>query len=188
MPRRPREEHAGAICHVFARGVNRNHVFVDNEDYERYSSLLGATVARYGWFCLSYCLMPNHVHLLIETPQPNLGVGMQWLHGIYGRTFNERHHRVGHVFQDRYRIEPIEDQRQLITTVGYIALNPVAAVLCERPEQWPWGSDAMVASHRPPSWLGHDRLNHHLEFATGSRCYRDLVEARLELTTDTTLK
>jgi REP element-mobilizing transposase RayT len=188
VPRKPRNEHAGAIYHVFARGVNRQRVFVDDEDYERYTSLLGATVRRQGWHCLSYCLMPNHVHLLIETPEPNLGAGMQWLHGLYAQTFNERHHRVGHVFQDRYRCEPIDDEVQLITVVGYIVLNPVAATLCARPQDWRWGSHASLMSLRPPMWLGHERLAEHLEGATGSRCYADLVSARLQLTTDTTLK
>jgi putative transposase len=168
--------------------VNRQHVFVDDEDYERYTSLLGATVRRQRWHCLSYCLMPNHVHLLIETPEPNLGTGMQWLHGLYAQTFNERHKRVGHLFQDRYRSEPIKDDIHLVTIVGYIVLNPVAAALCARPHDWPWGSHATVESGRVPAWLGHARLDAHLDSATGSSCYSALVKSRLELTIDATLK
>jgi putative transposase len=188
MPRRPRGEEPDAIYHVFARGVNRQRVFVDDEDYQRYTSILGATIARKGWHCLSYCLMPNHMHLLIETPQPNLGAGMQWLQGLYAQTFNERHDRVGHVFQDRYRSERITDGLGLVRVVGYIALNPVAAVLCTHPGEWRWGSHTAVSSGHWPAWVRHNRLCEHLESTTGFDCYRELIDARMRLVTDTTLK
>ena len=158
MPRRPREEHDGAIYHVFARGVNRVRIFVDDEDYRRYLGLLRATIEETKWNCLGFCLMPNHVHLLIETPQPNLGVGMQQLHGTYAQWFNERHKRVGHLFQDRYRAEPVADETYLAALVPYVAMNPVAAALCARPEDWPWSSHAMVTTGRAPRWLAHRRL------------------------------
>ena len=185
MPRKPRDEEAGAIYHVFARGNNRNHVFVDDKDYERYVQLLAATVRRQRWHCMSYCLMPNHVHMLIETPEPNLSAGMQWLHGIYGRGFNERHHRVGHVFQDRFRSEPIKDDTHFLTVVGYIALNPVAATLCRRPEDWKWSSHRATMSDRPPSWLAAGRLMWRIDERAGSRYYEELVEARVQMTADT---
>src|SRR5215208_6925294 len=108
MPRPLREEHAGAIYHVFARWVNQDRIFVDDEDYSRYTAILGATAEEQEWNCLGYCLMPNHVHLLIETVEPNLAQGMQSLHGTYAATFNARHVRVGHLFQDRYRAELIK--------------------------------------------------------------------------------
>jgi len=74
---RHRDEEGGAIHHVWARGVNRRPLFVDEDDYERYIRMLAKTVERYHWRLLGFCLMPNHVHLLIETPEPNLGSGMQ---------------------------------------------------------------------------------------------------------------
>jgi putative transposase len=188
MPRKLREEEAGAIRHVFARGVNRQPIFVDEHDYERYLRLLASTVKRQGWHCMSYCLMPNHVHLLLETPAPNLGAGMQWLHGLYGKGFNERHHRVGHVFQDRYRAEPIKDEVQFLTVVGYIALNPVAASLCRRPEHWRWSSHRATIARERPTWLAADRLMWRIGEGAGSHDYQKLVEARMRLTIDTTLK
>jgi REP element-mobilizing transposase RayT len=188
MPRPQRQEREGAIYHVFARGVNRMRVFVDHEDYRRYLSLLAATVARQGWNLLGYCLMPNHVHLLIETPQPNLASGMQWLHGLYAQTFNKRHARVGHLFQDRYRCEPMRDDGHLPTLVAYVAMNPVAAVLCNRPEEWPWSSHALITARAAPEWLAHTRL---LELFGGPDAggrYDTLIEERLSVTLDPTLK
>src|SRR4051794_7821038 len=184
MARPPRNEEPGATYHVFARGVNRVRVFVDEEDYQRYTRLLAATIERYGWYCLTYCLMPNHVHLLIETPEPTLGAGMQRLHGLYAQTFNERHDRVGHLFQDRFKSPRIADESQFVTTIGYIALNPVAAAFCERPEDWQWSSHHRVSSARVPAWLAHDRLLNRLQETTGTRCYSDVVEARMRLTID----
>ena len=111
------------------------------------------------WRCLAYCLMDNHVHLLIETPEANLGSGMQWLHGFYAQAYNERHGRVGHVFQGRYGAVRITSDEQLWTVAAYIANNPVEGGLCARPEDWPWSSHAAAILGRPsPDWLDVERL------------------------------
>src|SRR5437763_6629604 len=136
MPRKPRYEEAGAVHHVVARGVDRRRIFMDREDYERYIRLLIGAVRRYRWLCLSFSLMPNHVHLVIETPEPNLSAGMQRFHGEVGRTFNDRHGRVGHLFERRFWSDRIRDEAQLVVVLGYVVLNPVAAALCGRPEDW----------------------------------------------------
>ena len=185
MPRKPRAEHEGAIYHVFARGVNRCRIFVDDEDYHRYLRLLGETVKRQGWNVLAYCLMPNHVHHLIETPNANLGDGIQLLHGLYAQRFNERHHRVGHLFQDRHRAEHVTDERYLATLASYVAMNPVAAVLCHRTEDWPWSSHATIAAGEPPAWLAHSRL---IELLGDESVYTRTIEERWALTLDPTLK
>lgn len=176
MPRRPRCEAPGAIHHVIARGVNRCNVFVDDEDYGEYCRLLGRTVELTGWNVFCYCLMPNHVHLLVETPKPNLGAGVQWLHGRYGEYFNRRHERVGHLFQDRYRCWPVADEGRLAYTVGYIVFNPVAAVLCRDPDDWRWGSHAARRSDRSP-WLAHDKLADRLDSVVPD-AYEEIVDAR----------
>src|SRR5215218_10333319 len=118
VPRKPREEVAGGIHHVYARGNNKALLFVDDVDREGYLWLLGTEVGRRRWRCLSYCLMDNHMHLLIETPEPNLGRGMQRLHGDFGRGFNRRHSRSGHVFQGRYGSKPVSDDEQLWTVAA----------------------------------------------------------------------
>jgi putative transposase len=115
------------------------------------------------WRCLAYCLMDNHLHLVLETPHGNLSRGMQRLHGGYAQAFNNRHDRVGHVFQGRYGAGLIESTEQLLAAVAYVARNPVEAGLCTRPEEWPWSSfRAVVEPHaRSPDWLDVQRLLSH---------------------------
>jgi REP element-mobilizing transposase RayT len=176
---RLRGEEPGAIYHVMARGVDRRRIFVDDEDYDAYTGLLGAAARRYRWHLLCYCLMPNHVHLMIETPETTLGDGMQWFHSIYVRRFNKRHGRRGHLFEERFKSPKVRSDEAFIRLVGYIALNPVAATLCKRASDWRWGSHRVVAkSGRLPSWLAHRRLREHLEAMIGSDCYEAIVEAR----------
>src|SRR5690242_13743227 len=102
MGRKPRENVANGVYHVFARGNSRAPIYLDDDDRRIYLWMLARVVLRQGWRCLAYCLMTNHVHLLLETPEPNLSHGMQQLHGGYALSFNARHGRIGHVFQGRY--------------------------------------------------------------------------------------
>ena len=146
MPRPPREEVEGGVFHVFARGNNRDLIYLDEEDYARYSAVLGAVARQHDWRLLAFCLMPNHVHLLVETPKPNLGDGMQRLHGVYAREFNRRHTRCGHLFQGRYGAVRVTTDEQLWMVARYIATNPVAAGLCSGPAQWAWSSHAAVVA------------------------------------------
>ena len=159
MPRPPREELAGAIHHVYARGNAKQPIYLDDVDRERYLAILGRGVVRQRWRCLSYCLVDNHVHLLVETPAANLGRGIQWIHGIYARAFNDRHDRSGHVFQGRFGAVRMKSDAQLLMVARYIARNPVEAELCGTPEQWPWSSHttALEDDHRP-TWLDTPRL------------------------------
>src|SRR5215210_4137262 len=99
MARKPRTESAGAIHHVYARGVNKEAIVRDDRDRRMYLEMLGLVVGQFAWQCLAYCLMGNHMHLLVETAEPNLGDGMRELHGKYARALNDRHRRNGHLFQ-----------------------------------------------------------------------------------------
>jgi putative transposase len=172
----PRNEIAGGIYHVIARGVDRRRIFVDSEDYETYTRLLATVTRRQGWHLLCYCLMPNHVHLMIETPETNLANGMQWVHSLYVLAFNERHCRSGHLFEAPYKSPLVETDEAFVRVVGYIAVNPVAAALCKRASDWRWGSHAVLTSiGSAPAWLAHRRLVDRLEAITSSRCYLELV-------------
>src|SRR4051794_30232627 len=110
MPRRLRIEYEGAIYHVMARGNARQRIARDDADRRRLLDGLERTVARRGWEVLAQVLMGNHLHLLVRTPRPNLGTGMQaWLSG-YAICAGRRRRRVGHLFQGRYKAEMIEDE------------------------------------------------------------------------------
>lgn len=160
------------IFHVFARGNRRQQIYLDDADRRRYLRMLGSVVTQYHWRCLAYCLMENHVHLLLETPQANLAVGMQWLHGLYAQTFNERHGRSGHLFQGRYGSVRVKTDAQLWQLVRYLAINPVKAGLCERPGDWRWSSNGAVIRSGAPRWLDHPRLLRYFAAAGGDPAER----------------
>jgi REP element-mobilizing transposase RayT len=115
--------------------------------------LLGTVSAALEWWCHSYCLMTTHYHFQIRTPQPNLGAGMQRLNGRYAAVFNDRHGESGHVFQGRYGSVVCESNEQMLVAFRYIAMNPVRAGLCSRPEDWRWSSYAAAIHgyHSPPA-------------------------------------
>jgi REP element-mobilizing transposase RayT len=170
------------MFHVYARGNRKADIFRDDVDCQTYVALLGATVVRMRWQCLAYCLMPNHVHLLLTTPEPNLGHGMQRLHGRYAQTFNARHGDVGHLFQGRYGGVAVTDDAQLWTTVGYIAANPVTAGLVRDAAEWAWSSHrAMSGVEATPSWLDVSVLVELLaaQGGDGRERYRELVADRV---------
>lgn len=179
MARKPRENYEDGIYHVFARGNDRQEIFADDTDRLVYLRLLGSVTEAMNWTCLSYCLMRNHVHLLLGTPDANLSNGMQRLHGCYAQAFNARHDRVGHVFQGRYGAKLIATDAQLLATAAYIARNPVAAGLCRRPEDWRWGSYGATVEGPGPSWLNVASLLEHfgLDAAAGARQLRLLATA-----------
>jgi len=180
VPRQPRPELAGGIFHVYSRGAVRQLIFIDDFDRQKYLSTLARVVNRMGWRCLSYCLMGNHMHLLIETPETNLGRGMQLLHGSYGQSFNRRHEAAGHVFGGRFKSTSVTTDPQLWVTAAYVARNPVEAELCRSPELWPWSSYAATCGSAYPVWLDVPRLLAYFAQAGGDpvQTYRDFVAAK----------
>lgn len=160
--------------------VSDELLFRTDEDRRGYLVMLAATVTRYRWLCLSYCLMDNHLHLLVETPEPTFSEGMRWLHGHYGRCFNKQYERDGHLFQKRFHDELVLTDGHLINVAAYIPLNPVDAGLCVDPVEWPWGSHRRVTLGEPTPWLAHGRLEERLEAITGSpAAYGAIVASRL---------
>jgi REP element-mobilizing transposase RayT len=179
MPRPPRAELEGGIHHVYSRGAVKQTIFLDDDDREGYLTTLAKVVNWTSWRCLAYCLMGNHMHLLIETPRPNLGRGMQQLHGAYGLAFNRRHEKAGHVFGARFQSKVIKDDPQLWITTRYIVRNPVEAGLCTTPEAWPWSSHAQIVAGNSPPWLHTARLDSYFGSMGGDprKRYLDFVAA-----------
>jgi putative transposase len=105
MSRPLRIEYPGAVYHVTSRGDARRPIFSDDKDRLLFLDVLASIVCRFNWLCHAYCLMKNHYHLLIETPEGNLSRGMRQLNGVYTQSYNRRHRRPGHVFQGRYKEE-----------------------------------------------------------------------------------
>jgi REP element-mobilizing transposase RayT len=140
VPRRHRTQVAGGIYHVIARGNRRQDVFSDAADYARFLELLALVVARFGWRCHAYCLMPNHFHLVVETREANISAGMQLLNGRYAQWFNIRHGYSGHLFQGRFYGTLVESNHHLLELTRYLVLNPVRAGLCSEASEWRWSS------------------------------------------------
>src|SRR5688500_2762068 len=153
MGRYPRLAVAG-FHHVTCRGNNGRTLFFDDHDRNILLWILGRTLARVLWRCHSYCLMTNHFHLLVETPDESLPVGMQRLNLCYAQSFNNRYRTTGHVFEAPYKSRHVTRQSHALMTIRYIALNPVEAGLCRRPEEWAWSSyRVMLGLRRAPDWL-----------------------------------
>ena len=140
MPRPPRIQLAGGIYHITSRGNRRQPIYVDDDDRRWFSMLRHQVIQRCGWRLHGYCLMTNHFHLLVETPEPNLSSGMQRLKSGYAAYFNERYSLVGHLFEQRFGSRLIETEEHHQDALRYIALNPVKAGLCAHPAEWPWSS------------------------------------------------
>jgi putative transposase len=165
MPRQVRLEYCGAIYHVINRGNQRQDIFRDDEDRKKFLQTLSEACAKTDWQVHAYCLMSNHFHLVIETPQANLVAGMKWLLGVYTKRFNIRHQTCGHLFAGRYRALAVDGSGNgyLETVCDYVHLNPVRARLIATGtplESFPWSSFPLYLQeprHRPP-WLRVDRL------------------------------
>lgn len=157
MVRPLRIEYPGALYHVTSRGNARANIFLDDRDRKVFLDTLSLTIKRYHWLCHSYCLMGNHYHLLIETPDGNLSSGMRELNGVYTQAFNRLHKRVGHVLQGRYKAFLVEQDTYLLEVARYVVLNPVRAGIVIHPKDWKWSSyRATIGQIVKPSWLTTD--------------------------------
>ena len=140
MSRPLRLEFPDALYHITARGDRREAIFEDDEDRQAFLRTLGQVVERFNWLCYAWCLMDNHYHLLIQTPDSNLSKGMRQLNGVFTQISNRRHKRVGHLFQGRFKAILVDSDAYLLELSRYIVLNPVRARMVKEPESWPWSS------------------------------------------------
>src|SRR5690606_14280966 len=159
MARPIRLEFSGALYHVTSRGDRREAIYEDDADRERFLTVLADVVRDFNWVCHAYCLMSNHYHLLIETPDANLSKGMRQLNGVYTQASNRRHRREGHLFQGRFKAILVDADSYLLEVARYVVLNPVRARMVRDPANWPWSSyRAMIGAVDSPDWLATDGL------------------------------
>jgi putative transposase len=159
MARPLRVEYAGALHHVTSRGNEQRKIFHSNRDREKFLEYLGQAVKRFGWLVSAWVLMTNHFHLVVETPEPNLSRGMQWLNGTYAAWFNKRHRRSGHLFQGRFHSVLVEKQSYFAEVIRYVVLNPVRANMVQRPEDYRWSSYRATAGlEKAPAWFDVDHV------------------------------
>jgi REP element-mobilizing transposase RayT len=178
MPRRPREINPDGIYRVATRGSDQRPLFAIDRDREEFLGRLEQATSRYELACLAYCLMGNHYHLVVQTPDGRLSRALQELHTGYSTSFNRFHGHRAHLFCNRFLSREIDSDAYLLTVCRYIVLNPVRAGMCDAPGDWPWSSyRASAGLVTAPPFLDEARL---CEALGGRRNwrerYRDYVE------------
>jgi len=133
MSRPLRLEFSGALYHVTSRGNEKKAIYLEGSDFELFLSLPEEVCLRFNWVIHSYCLMTNHYHLVIETPEGNLLRGVRHLNGVYTQRFNSKHKRVGHLYQGRYKAILVDKENYLLELCRYVVLNPVRAKMVKEP-------------------------------------------------------
>lgn len=184
MGRDPRIQVPGVVYHVCAKGNRGRPIFADDYDRRVFLTLLAKHGRRHDWLVLTYVLMTNHYHLLIELRASNLSAGMCGLNGEYSR-FSSFRHRLepGHLFRNRFWSEPIEDDVRLQAAARYIVLNPVRAGICKTPLEWAWSSyRPLIGATFPPPFLAASEMLRHFGRTPNEarRDYRALVDAGVE--------
>ncbi|WHZ29946.1 MAG: transposase [Nitrospira sp.] len=178
MARPLRIEFPGALYHVTTRGNARQDIFIDDEDRQRFLGVLAHVVSRFHLLLHAYCLMDNHFHLVVETPDANLSRAMRQLNGVYTQAFNRRHGRVGHVLQGRFKAIVVDRESYLLELCRYVVLNPVRAKTTRKPDTYPWSSyQATAGVVSVPSLLTVDWLLSQFgqQRAAAQRKYRAFV-------------
>ena len=189
MARPLRYQAPGAIYHVMARGEGGKVVFETAEDREAWVERLGQSCGKHGWRVHAWVQMGNHFHLLLETPQPNVVVGMKWLMGVYSQGWNYRRKRRGHVFQGRYKAVVVNGEgsgEYFRIVADYIHLNPVRSgwvggATEKKLKDWRWSSFPHYGRRRPPEWLVTERVLEAFDLDQGGRGHRSYtayLEAR----------
>lgn len=144
MPRVARKRSAADLYHVTIRGVGRQLIFEDDIDRRSFLRRLHDALDAEELECFAWCLMDNHVHMLLESPLPILSAAMREIGSGYALYFNTRHDRTGHLFQGRFGSEPLRSDEQLLATIRYIHLNPTKAYGAPA-EDYPWSSYSELA-------------------------------------------
>ncbi|MBI2551647.1 transposase [Candidatus Uhrbacteria bacterium] len=179
MARPLRIELRGGLFHVTSRGNRKKRIYEDDSDRELFLWNLNDVLKTHNWICHAYCLMNNHYHLLIQTPDANLSAGMRDLNGEYTQMYNRIHHTVGHVFQGRFKAFIIEKEPYFLEVARYIVLNPVRSRSVRHPSHWKWSSyEGTAFSRRPNRLLFADDLLH--SFSKDKRKARILYRAFID--------
>lgn len=163
MTRPLRLEFEGALYHVTSRGDRREPIFEDDEDRRIWLALLGEALDRFDGTAYAYCLMGNHYHAVLQTHRPNLSRLMRHLNGVYTQRYNQRHSKVGHLFQGRFKAVLVDQDSYFLEVCRYVDLNPVRAKMVRKPQDWRWGSYlAHTGREMPPAWLDSGALHRRL--------------------------
>jgi putative transposase len=140
VPRPLRIQIADGLYHITTHSNHRRLVFQDDRERAHFLDVLGTVVRRHNWSCRDFCLLSTHYHVFVQTPQPDIAEGMQYLNGRFAQWVNRKRGERSHVFEDRYGSTLVKTESHALAVHRYIALNPVRAGLVRDPEAWPWSA------------------------------------------------
>jgi REP element-mobilizing transposase RayT len=168
MARPLRIELAGGLYHVTSRGDRREDIYRDDEDRAAWLEVFASVCMRFNWRCYAYCLMGNHYHVCLRTPEGNLARVMRHLDGLYTQRFNRLHRRDGALFRGRYKAILVDKDNYLAPVVRYIHLNPLGASLVREPQSYLWSSHRLYLRPKEiPKWLQIEEVMAEFENAAG---------------------
>jgi len=191
MARPLRIEYPGGFYHVTSRGNEQKDVFKSQRDREKFLEYLGSATKRYGAVIHAYCLMSNHYHLLMETPEGNLSQIMRHINGAYTTYFNVKRKRAGHLFQGRYKAILVEADEYATELSRYIHLNPVRVGMSAKPEGYQWSSyRSYISQDKAADWLKTEFILGYFgrNASDAKNKYREFVEELLDTEYDSPLK
>jgi putative transposase len=189
MARPLRIEYPGAFYHVTSRGNEQKDIFKSRRDREQFLSYLKSSTERYGAVIHAYCLMSNHYHLLLETPEGNLSQIMRHINGAYTTYFNVKRKRAGHLFQGRFKAILVEADEYATELSRYIHLNPVKAGIVTKPEEYEWSSYRYyIGQAKAPTWLRTSFVLAYYGGMAGVDKYREFVNEVREQDGESPLK
>jgi putative transposase len=178
VPRPPRDAPPGGFFHVWTRGNRRCNVFEDDTDYQVFLAMLARAGRRHNWRIYGWCLMTNHYHLVLATPDGGLSAGLCELNGGFARWSNGRRKLEDHLFGKRFGSKSIQSEVHLLDACRYVALNPVRAGMRSHPAEWRWSSyRASAGDEKAPSYLALSDLLSLFDSDLGraTQLYRDFI-------------
>lgn len=182
MTYKKREWWPGVVLHITARGNHRNDIFRDEEDFQIYLGLIKEALEFYNgdFEVYAYCLMDNHVHLLVKCKEKHISMFISRVHSLYAKIFNKKYRYIGYLFQNRYFTEVIEDDSQFLSTCRYIHLNPIRAKMVKKPEEYEWSSYSMTIGLSEEKIVNSEKILNYFKSSSSRILYRAFVESLIK--------
>ncbi|BDR74641.1 transposase [Clostridium tetani] len=178
-----REWFPNSEYHITSRGNRRNYIFRDEEDFQVYITIIENALEYFkGQFeLICYCLMNNHVHLLLETKDRHIKFFMSRINSIYAKYFNKKYNYCGHLYEKRYFSELIKKDSQLLETSRYIHLNPVKADMVEKPEDYKWSSYKIYIGQEKEKLINSNKVLNYFKEENKKELYKKFTEGYIKI-------
>lgn len=182
MTSRARKWYPDSVYHVTARGNRKSNIFKEEEDFRTYLTILEDAIEYFNgqYEIMCYCLMDNHVHILLKTKIKHIKYFISRLNSIYAKFFNNKYNYLGHLYQKRYFSELIRSDLQMLETSRYIHLNPIKANMVKKPDEYKWSSYSMYIGKEKERLINSQKILAYFKKDNQRELYRKFVESRVE--------